>query len=130
MRGERQMRLKDRGISRRGDMTKFVYVAGPMSSSGNYLANVRNAILVAEQIINLGAIPFVPQLSALWQLVSPHSEYEYWLPMDLAWVGKCDALYRIGGESKGADAEERHAEILGLPIFYDIDTLSRWIARK
>jgi len=111
-------------------MGKFVYVAGPMSSSGNYLENIRSAVEVAEIVLQNGGIPFVPHLSALWQLISPHSEYSYWIPMDLEWLGKCDAFYRIAGESKGAELEEEHALKLGLPIFYsDIPALIRYLQR-
>ena len=107
-----------------GEMIKYVYIAGPLSSSGNYLENVRQAVVAAEKLLEMGFVPFVPHLSALWQLISPHDEHEYWLPMDLAWIDRCDAVLRLPGESKGADAETEHALAQGKPVFGSIEEIA------
>ena len=104
---------------------KYVYVAGPLSSSGNYLENVRVAVRAAEELRAMGYVPFVPHLSALWQLISPHCEYEYWLPMDLDWIDRCDAVLRLPGESRGADEEVKYAISQGKPVFLEITCLSK-----
>lgn len=109
---------------------KFVYVAGPMASSGDYVENVRIGVAAGEGILKHGGIPFVPHLSALWQFISPHSEYEFWLPMDLAWLSKCDALLRLPGESYGADEEEKFARAVGIPVFYRLTDVISWLERE
>lgn len=43
--------------------------------------------------------------------------HETWLSVDLPWVAAADAVYRLPGESAGADRETAHAERLGVPVF-------------
>ena len=106
---------------------KRVYIAGPLSSSGGYVENVRAAVLAAEAVIQAGGMPHVPHLCALWQFISPHSEYGYWLPMDLEWLRLCHAVLRLPGASHGADAEVAEAQRVGLPVFHDMEALLVWM---
>jgi len=81
-----------------------VYIAGPYST-GDVGQNIHNAIKVADRIVEMGGIPFIPHtMTHLWHIVLPH-EYEFWIEYDLAWLAKCDVLYRLPGESPGADRE-------------------------
>jgi nucleoside 2-deoxyribosyltransferase len=105
---------------------RYVYVAGPLASSGNYVENIRNAVRAAESLRGLGLVPFVPHLNALWNMMSPHSDYDYWLPMDLAWIDRCEAVLRLPGESKGADMETAYAERTGKPVFGSVADLLNW----
>lgn len=52
--------------------------------------------------------------------------YEDWIKLDNVWVLSCDALYRFGGESKGADGEVALAKANGIPVFYSIDALCEY----
>src|SRR3989304_3723636 len=97
----------------------FIYVAGPYTD-GDPVINVRRAIIVAEDLINLGFIPFVPHLTHLWHLINPH-EIAYWYKYDNAWLLKCDAILRLPGDSKGADEECRLAEKNNIPVFPSIE---------
>lgn len=38
-------------------------------------------------------------------------------------IGKCDAIYRIEGESKGADMDIEVARKLGLPVYHHVDSI-------
>lgn len=100
-----------------------VYVSGPYSSDP--VSGTRAAVLVAEDLWRLGAVPLVPHLSLLADLISPRS-YEEWLEQDLALVARCDALVRLHGESAGADQEVAYAQGLGLPVFISGD-LAKWV---
>ena len=102
---------------------KRVYIAGPMSSSGNYIDNIRNAVSIAEEVYELGLCPYVPHLQAMWQLISPHHEYGYWIPMDLEWLGTCSFLLRLPGESHGADLEADFALSHGIPVVCSLQEL-------
>lgn len=93
-----------------------VYIAGPYTS-GNVNENVRIAVNTAEQVKSLGLVPFVPHLYHLWDLINPHS-YGYWMELCLGWVPKCQAVFRIMGDSKGADQEVALAEKLGIPVVH------------
>ena len=107
---------------------QFVYIAGPMSK-GPLLQHVRDAIDTATKLCAAGLYPFVPQLSILWQLMSER-EYEDWLRYDFAWIGKCDAVLRLPGDSDGADREVAHAQSNNIPVFYSVEELFIYIANQ
>lgn len=93
-----------------------VYVAGPYTK-GDVALNVREIIEVAEKLIEMGHTPFVPHLTHLWHLMSPH-HHEYWMELDTVWLEQCEALVRVPGDSTGADRELAHAADLGLGIYF------------
>lgn len=59
---------------------------------------------------------------------SPNGWYSYekWLDMCFVQLAKCDALFRMAGESKGADREVEFAKEHGIPVFYNLDSLVLW----
>lgn len=104
-----------------------VYLAGPISA-GNQFENVANGIKVGQEIWNMGAIPFIPHLSALASIAIPGGmSYENWMEYDFAWLETCDGLFRMPGVSPGADLEVAHAGSLGIPVFELLDDLEGFI---
>ena len=101
---------------------KYVYIIAPYTH-GDPVLNVRTAIQAAESLVTLGFVPFIPLLTHLWHLVSPH-EYEYWMNYDFGWLIKCDAVLRLPGFSPGGDREEALAKELGIPVFDNVYDLS------
>ena len=101
-----------------------IYVAGPYSR-GDTIMNVRGAILAAEEIIKKGHVPYIPHLTAFWHLVAPH-EYKFWLEYDFEWLDTCDALYRIPGESAGAELEVDFMRNLGRPVYEKLEDIPVW----
>ena len=70
--------------------------------------------------------PIIPHLNIAWHLAYPHP-LEYWYTYDLALLAHCHALFRIQGESAGADAEVDEAQKLQLPVFFhDPLAVTRW----
>ena len=102
---------------------KKIYVAGPYTK-GDVAINVRNAFEIAEELSKLGFAPFVPHYTHFWHMLFPH-EYKFWLTLDKEFLACCDCLYRIEGDSTGADIEVEHAELLGIPVFYNFDELKK-----
>jgi hypothetical protein len=102
----------------------YVYVASPYTK-GDVAVNVKDSLFIADYLLELGIVPFVPLLSHFWHFLSPKS-YETWFELDLAWILKCDALYRVAGESDGADKEVLFAIENKIPVFYGINTLGVW----
>ncbi len=98
-----------------------IYIAGPYSQ-GETAINVRNAILAADKVLELGHIPFVPHLTHFWHYISP-KPWNVWLKIDQDWLKVCDALLRLPGPSKGADLEIDLAKSLGIPIYESLDEL-------
>jgi len=101
-----------------------VYVAGPITK-GNTMHNVHTAIKVGDELMAHGFCPFVPHATCFWDMVTPHS-YEEWCKWDDEWLKVCQAVLRIPGESRGADAEIEMAKSLGIPVFYSLDNLITW----
>lgn len=96
---------------------RLVYVAGPLTT-GNQDRNVNRAVKVADNIRAWGGVPIIPHLSTIWAMISDrHWSYEDWMEVDFAYIKRCDALYRMPGDSPGADREVRYAESLGIPVF-------------
>jgi len=102
---------------------KFVYIACPYTK-GDVAVNVNKAIHVANELADLGFIPYVPIWTHFWHLVTPRP-YEFWTEMDLEYVRKCDCILRIAGESAGADNEVVFAMSLDIPVYYSIAELKR-----
>ncbi|HET7325997.1 MAG TPA: DUF4406 domain-containing protein [Nocardioidaceae bacterium] len=102
----------------------LVYVAGPYTHPDPVL-NVRVAVKAAEDLIAHRVVPLVPHLSHLWHLVSPQP-YNWWLAYDLALLARCDAIYRIPGDSAGADGEVEWAQAEGMPVLWSLDEVSRF----
>jgi hypothetical protein len=92
-----------------------IYVAGPYTK-GDVAQNVRDAITVGNNLRALGHTPFIPHLTHFWHLIIPH-DYEYWMDLDIEWLLECDAVFRIQGESTGADKEVAIAEYYDLPVY-------------
>ena len=97
----------------------YVYVSGPLHSSGRAQINVRNACLEAEQLLegNTDIVPIVPHLMMYWDAMTPH-DAEYWLHIDKGLLLGCGAVLRIKGESVGGDMEVGWAKDAGIPVYY------------
>lgn len=101
-----------------------VYVAGPYSVPDK-VANTRVAIIAGNTLLDMGFVPFIPHLSHFWDFLCPQ-KYSVWLEYDLHWLRQCDAVLRLPGESKGADAEVAEAVRLNIPVFESISDLVAW----
>jgi len=104
---------------------KLVYVAGPYSH-GDTNRNVQRALAAGDMIYQIGALPFVPHLSHLWDLVDPRP-YEHWMDLDKDYLELCDAVFVLPGFSPGADNEIVRAKELGIPVFTDYVVLENWL---
>lgn len=103
----------------------LVYVAGPYSHP-DPVANTHKAIAFADRLWAEGLVaPHVPHLTLLWHLQIPHP-IEVWYELDLAVLIRCDAVYRMAGESTGADAEVAVAASRDIPVFTTLGRLYEW----
>ena len=104
----------------------LVYVAGPLTV-GLQMPNIRKAVGCGDEIAAMGCGVFIPHLNSLWDFAIEH-DYEYWMFQDMVVLLKCDALFRMPGESAGADREVKMAMERGIPVFYDLEKLKDWVA--
>lgn len=102
----------------------YVYVAGPLSC-GNVVENVRMAVQVSDYLLSLGYTPFCPHLTHFWAAVTGDKTWDQWLDFDERWLQKCDVLFRLSGESPGADREVSFAHCHGIPVVYCVQELIR-----
>jgi hypothetical protein len=99
-----------------------VYIASPYTL-GDVAVNVRESLLMADKLVELGYAPYPPLYSHFWHFLSP-KPYETWVELDMEWVLRCDVLLRLPGESSGADAEVALAKEHGIPVFNSIKELT------
>lgn len=93
----------------------LIYIAGPYTK-GDVELNVRNALAMAEKVIQKGGLPFVPHLSHFWHLTFPKA-LQWWYAYDIQLLKRCDGLVRLMGESEGADQEVVIAIDLRIPVY-------------
>lgn len=96
-------------------MKPLIYVAGPMQN--NQLGCVREVMPVFRWLRERGAVPFLPQLSVLMEMIDPWA-YEHYMAYDFDIIAHCQALVRLPGESAGATREMELAEQIGIPVFH------------
>lgn len=111
-------------------MKPLIYIAGPYTIP-DPVENVHHHMRWWFKIAEGGLmVPVMPTLSMFLHLLHP-KPYEFWLDIDFEVLAHCQAMFRIKGESKGADMEEKKAEELDIPVFYDdeFDRLIEWVTK-
>ena len=101
----------------------IVYIAGPYTK-GNVESNVRDAIIAAEKVSNLGHTPYIPHLTYFWHLTFPHS-IDFWYKYDMQFLILCSCILRLSGDSIGADNEVIFAKGINMPVYYSIESLPK-----
>lgn len=96
-----------------------VFISGPMSL-GDVAVNVRRAITAGQQLLDAGHAVFIPHLFHFHHLLYPRP-IQQWYDHDLIWLGKCEAMIRLSGESHGADVEEEMAGQWGIPVYRSVE---------
>lgn len=105
-----------------------VYIASPYTI-GDVAVNVKLQLDTANKLMDLGFAPYVPLLTHFQHLVHPRP-YGDWIKLDNEWVLVCDCVLRLGGESKGADAEVELAKKNHIPVYYSIKELLSSVTRE
>jgi len=110
----------------------LIYVAGPLSGqdgSIGKLSNVVRAVEMGEQIYHKGHFTYIPHLTVFQHKIIRRlypdykPTYDRWLKHDFEILSRCDALFRIDGDSKGADKEVVEAIRLNKPVYYSLDDI-------
>jgi len=104
---------------------KLVYVAGPYTN-GDVAENIGIAAKTGLDIMAAGHAPFVPHTHTHTMAQFEYHDHEEWMQIDLVIVERCDAVFRLPGNSQGADQEESFALACGIPVFTVMDDLIEW----
>lgn len=112
-------------------MRKKVYVAGPLSGSGDRMENIQRAIDAGTELIKLGYAPLVPHLTHYMDN-DDSLGWDAWIEVDIPWVLSTDAVLRLPGKSKGADVECLAAVTSPryIPVFNSIEELHEVMREK
>jgi hypothetical protein len=112
-----------------------ILIAGPYRSGTNddpilIQQNLDNLEAMALPLFRAGHIPLIGEWLALPLLklagsTKPGDEayQEISYPIAHRLITKCDAILRIEGASKGADADVEVARKLGLKVFYSLEEI-------
>lgn len=101
----------------------FVYIAGPMSTSGEPGPNLHAAAVAASTLMLHGFQAFVPHVTWFLHAICPTIDVSLWQEWDRLWITRCDALLRLPGRSVGADREVAWAEQIGIPVFHSVNDI-------
>lgn len=101
-----------------------VYIAGPISGK-DQMDNIGYAIRVADTLLDNNYMPFIPHLASFWQFHSSLS-YKTLTEYGIEWLRVCDAVFRLEGDSPGADKEVAFAMDYSIPVFHDMIPLNEW----
>lgn len=105
----------------------LIYLAGPMTH--NFIGGLIDAIDTGARLIEMGHVVYLPQLFMLMDVRKSQTAelfpgtpvYESWMGYDFRVIDLCDALFRLPGDSAGADREVRYATVeRGIPVFHSI----------
>ena len=92
--------------------------------------NMVDACKLANTLWERGYVPMVPHTTKVWHEATPH-QYEWWLRYDAHKIAHCcDALYRFGGASQGADLEVELAHRFQIPVFVTLGELDQYFRKE
>lgn len=100
-----------------------VYIASPYSI-GNKESNVVKSLEMADKLMNMGYVPYAPLLNHFQNKLFPRNESD-WINDDLVWLASCDIVFRMPGESKGADREAELAKRWGMPVCSSLEEIEK-----
>ncbi|MGT8855997.1 DUF4406 domain-containing protein [Enterobacter sp. 186315] len=116
-------------------MTQLILIAGPYRSGTDGVqaridANLKKLEEAALAVYQLGHVPVIGEWLALplahaagSKAVGDEISEAMLYPVAHRLITKCDAIYRIAGESRGADMDIEVAKKLGLTVYTSLDAI-------
>jgi hypothetical protein len=97
-------------------MRPCVYISGPITKGDRNL-NVCTGYCWQQWFMRNGFAPLNPIATCVapfaWE---PWATHDLWIDCDLPWIAKADLVFRIMGESEGADREVEFAKANGIIV--------------
>jgi hypothetical protein len=110
-------------------MMKLIYVAGPYRGPNalEIERNTRRAEELGVKVAMLGAMPMIPPANNRY--FNGILDDRFWFLGNLEWMRRCDgAIFtRDWQRSSAARQEHDECERRGLPRFYTVEELQRWL---
>jgi len=107
----------------------WIMIAGPYTASAatpaERQANLDTLNAAALAVFDKGHVPIVGVNLAnpIIRVAGEERFDEIMMPVSLALTERCDAILRLGGSSRGADAEVARFAAAGKPVFHSLDDL-------
>ncbi|HET9887995.1 MAG TPA: hypothetical protein VFR10_10825 [bacterium] len=107
----------------------WIMISGPYTSGARSDAdrerNLQAMNQIAYDVFRRGHVPVIGVNLALPIISAAGSNTleDLMMPLSLALADRCDAVLRIGGESRGADQEVERVRQRGCPVYHSIDEL-------
>lgn len=102
----------------------------PETGECEQFLNLQRACVAATDLVNLGVAPFVPNLAAIWHMLTPLPQ-EFWVQWTRSFIEACDAVFVLArSRSAGVESHADFARQLGLPVFTDLAELAKWAAQR
>lgn len=102
----------------------LIYIAAPYRSDP--IGNTRRAVNEGMALWHTGLVAvLIPHLTIVADIIAPMSAND-WYGYDFDLVPHCSAVFRLSGDSEGADRECELARIHKIPVFTDRDELVAW----
>lgn len=111
-------------------MRHVVYIAGPYRANGSTGpgVNIERARGAALRVWRAGGLAICPHLnSADFDVLAPDVPDDAYLELGLHLVACSDLVWRIPGDSAGADAEVAHARTAGVPVAFEWADVERFL---
>jgi len=109
---------------------KRVYVAGAYSADNviDVLGNMRRGMQLSLKVLQAGYAPFVPWFDYHFSLLGEVTLQDYY-DYSMAWLEVSDAVLVTPGweESNGTKTEIERAEELGLPVYFSMEELLKYM---
>ena len=100
-------------------------MSGPITG-GDQFHNVQLGIDAFNDLMNAGILAYCPHFTVFAQMTVPRRHGD-WMRYDLDVIlPRCSAVFRIPGNSVGADMEEQRANELGIPVFKTMGGVLKW----
>ncbi|UTW61424.1 DUF4406 domain-containing protein [bacterium SCSIO 12741] len=107
----------------------WIMISGPYRSGSSdpavWAQNLEAMNKAAFQVFQKGHVPVIGVNGAL-PIIKIAGEQHYdslMMPISMALADRCDAVWRIGGPSKGADEEMNLFIRKGLPVYRDVNSI-------
>jgi hypothetical protein len=112
----------------------LVYCAGPFSAPtrDGVETNIRRMSELGVEVAKLGAYPWIPHANTALPEFEHVQPDQFWIAATLEQLRRCDAVLMSEDwkQSSGARGEHADAFARGQPIFYSLDELKQWLARR
>jgi len=102
-------------------MRPRIYLSGPITK-GDRQRNFDQAAAMMHTLIACGYAVMNPMLSMALP-ASDAIDHATWIENDLPWINAAEAVYRLPGESVGADMECDYADAHGIPVYDSLAVL-------